>query len=60
MPFLTYADTRPWAKAIREAAPQHAATVRRLIFDRLSDAQRTALEEVCSVIIDALTEEPLA
>jgi DNA-binding MarR family transcriptional regulator len=48
------------AEAIREAAPQHAATVRRLIFDRLSDAQRTAFEEACSVIIDALTEEPLA
>jgi DNA-binding MarR family transcriptional regulator len=46
------------AEAIREAAPQHAATVRRLIFDRLSDAQRTAFEEVCSVIIEALTEQP--
>jgi DNA-binding MarR family transcriptional regulator len=46
------------AKAIREAAPQHAAAVRRLIFDRLSDAQRTAFEEVCSIIIDALTEQP--
>jgi DNA-binding MarR family transcriptional regulator len=46
------------AEAIREAAPQHAATVRRLIFDRLSDAQRTAFEEACSVIIDALTGEP--
>jgi DNA-binding MarR family transcriptional regulator len=45
------------AEAIREAAPQHAAAVRRLIFDRLSDAQRTAFEEVCSVIIDALTEQ---
>jgi DNA-binding MarR family transcriptional regulator len=46
------------AQAIREAAPQHAATVRRLIFDRLSDAQRMAFEEACSIIIDALTEEP--
>jgi DNA-binding MarR family transcriptional regulator len=46
------------AEAIREAAPQHAATVRRLIFDRLSDVQRTAFEEVCSVIIEALTEQP--
>ena len=54
--FVTLTDSG--GKAIREAAPQHAATVRRLIFDRLSDAQRTAFEEVCSVIIDALSEQP--
>jgi DNA-binding MarR family transcriptional regulator len=46
------------AEAIRAAAPEHAALVRRLIFDRLSEAQRTAFEEVCAVIIDALTEQP--
>ena len=45
-------------EAIREAAPQHAAAVRRLIFDQLSDAQRAAFEEACSVIIDALTGHP--
>jgi DNA-binding MarR family transcriptional regulator len=50
--------TTAGAKAIGEAAPQHVAAVRRLIFDRLSDAQRAAFEDVCSVIIDALTGQP--
>ena len=45
------------ADAIGAAAPRHVAAVRRLIFDRLSDAQRTAFEEVCSIIIDALNEQ---
>jgi DNA-binding MarR family transcriptional regulator len=43
--------------AIREAAPQHVAAVRRLVFDRLSDAQLAAFEEACSVILDALAAE---
>ena len=45
------------ADAIREAAPQHVAAVRRLVFDRLSGAQLAAFEEACSVILDALAEE---
>jgi DNA-binding MarR family transcriptional regulator len=45
------------AEAIRAAAPQHVETVRRLIFDRLSDAQRAVFEDTCSMIIDALAEE---
>jgi len=49
--------TSAGADAIRQAAPQHVAAVRRLIFDRLSDAQRAAFEDVCSVIIEALTEQ---
>jgi DNA-binding MarR family transcriptional regulator len=54
--FVTLTDAG--AHAIREAAPLHVAAVRRLIFDRLSEAQRAAFEDVCSVIIDALTEQP--
>jgi DNA-binding MarR family transcriptional regulator len=45
------------ADAIREAAPQHVAAVRRLVFDRLSGAQLAAFEQACSVILDALAEE---
>jgi DNA-binding MarR family transcriptional regulator len=44
------------AAAIAEAAPRHVATVRRLIFDRLSEDQRAAFEEACTVIIAGLTE----
>jgi DNA-binding MarR family transcriptional regulator len=43
--------------AIREAAPQHVAAVRRLVFGRLSDAQLAGFEEACSVILDALAAE---
>ena len=49
--------TAAGADAIREAAPQHVAAVRRLVFDRLSDAQLAAFEQACSVILDALAEE---
>jgi len=45
------------ANAIRAAAPQHVATVRRLVFDRLSATQRAAFERACATIIDALTEQ---
>jgi hypothetical protein len=31
--------------------------VRGLIFDRLSDAQRTAFEDACSLIVATLTEQ---
>ena len=49
--------TTAGADAIREAAPQHVAAVRRLVFDRLSDAQLTAFEQACTAILDALAEE---
>jgi DNA-binding MarR family transcriptional regulator len=50
--------TAAGADAIEAAAPQHVATVRRLIFDRLDPAQRTAFEQACATIIDALGEQP--
>jgi len=50
--------TAAGADAIREAAPRHVATVRRLIFDRLDDAQRRAFEHACATIVDALGEQP--
>jgi DNA-binding MarR family transcriptional regulator len=49
--------TSSGAHAIEAAAPRHVATVRRLIFDRLDTAQRTAFEEACATIIDALGEQ---
>jgi DNA-binding MarR family transcriptional regulator len=45
------------ADAIREAAPQHVAAVRRLIFDRLSGAELASFERACSIILDALADE---
>jgi DNA-binding MarR family transcriptional regulator len=44
------------ADAIGSAAPQHVATVRRLIFERLSQSQRIVFEQACATIVDALTE----
>lgn len=49
--------TTAGADAIRAAAPLHVATVRSLVFDRLSDAQRAAFENACSAIVGALTEQ---
>jgi DNA-binding MarR family transcriptional regulator len=49
--------TAAGADAIEAAAPQHVATVRRLIFDRLDPAQRAAFEQACATIIDALGEQ---
>lgn len=46
------------ADAIGTAAPRHVATVRGLIFDKLTDAQRVAFEEACAAIIAALSEQP--
>jgi DNA-binding MarR family transcriptional regulator len=46
------------ADAIAAAAPRHVAAVRRLIFDRLSDAQRAAFEEACAAVVTALSEQP--
>jgi DNA-binding MarR family transcriptional regulator len=43
--------------AIDTAAPRHVATVRRLIFDQLNDAQRAAFEEACGAIVAALSEQ---
>src|SRR5215472_12428193 len=49
--------TAAGADAIGSAAPGHVATVRQLIFDRLSDDQRATFEHACVAIIDALTEQ---
>jgi DNA-binding MarR family transcriptional regulator len=45
------------ADAIGAAAPRHVATVRGLVFDRLSGAQRAAFEEACAAIVGALSEQ---
>jgi len=44
--------------AISAAAARHVAAVRRLVFDRLDDAQRAAFEEACTTIVTALSEQP--
>jgi DNA-binding MarR family transcriptional regulator len=49
--------TAAGADAIGSAAARHVAAVRRLIFDRLSDAQRAAFEEACAAIVTALSEQ---
>ena len=49
--------TAAGADAIGAAAARHVAAVRRLIFDRLSDAQRAAFEEACAAIVTALSEQ---
>src|ERR1700742_2003437 len=48
--------TAAGATAIRTAAPRHVATVRALVFDRLSDTERNSLEQACAAIVDGLTE----
>jgi DNA-binding MarR family transcriptional regulator len=45
------------ADAIRSAAPGHVATVRQLVFDRLTDDQRVAFEQACAAILDALVTD---
>jgi DNA-binding MarR family transcriptional regulator len=50
--------TAAGADVVAAAAPQHVATVRGLIFDRLSDAQLAAFEEACTAIVTALPEQP--
>ena len=50
--------TAAGADAIKAAAPQHVATVRSLVFDRLSDEQRAAFEQACTAIVTALAERP--
>ncbi len=50
--------TAAGADAISAAAPQHVATVRALVFDRLSDEQRAAFEQACTAITAALAERP--
>jgi DNA-binding MarR family transcriptional regulator len=49
--------TAAGADAITTAAPRHVATVRGLIFDQLSDAQRAAFETTCAAIVSALSEQ---
>jgi DNA-binding MarR family transcriptional regulator len=49
--------TAAGADAIGAAAARHVAAVRRLIFDRLSDAQRAAFEEACAAVVTALSEQ---
>lgn len=44
--------------AIAAAAPRHVATVRGLIFDQLTDAQRASFEEACTAIVTALSSQP--
>ena len=44
--------------AIGSAAARHVATVRGLVFDRLTDAQRAAFEEACATILTALSAQP--
>jgi DNA-binding MarR family transcriptional regulator len=48
--------TAAGANAIWAAAPRHVATVRDLVFDRLSGAQLAAFEEACATIIAALRD----
>ena len=50
--------TAAGAEVIVAAAPLHVATVRSLIFDRLSDAQLTAFHEACAAVVDALAGNP--
>jgi DNA-binding MarR family transcriptional regulator len=50
--------TAAGAEAIAAAAPRHVATVRRLVFDELSDAQRAAFGEACTAIVTALSDQP--
>jgi len=50
--------TAAGADAIGSAAARHVATVRELVFDRLSDAQRAAFEEACETIVTALSGQP--
>lgn len=47
--------TAAGADAIGTAAARHIATVRELIFDQLTDAQRAAFEEACATIVTALS-----
>ncbi|HVT70646.1 MAG TPA: MarR family transcriptional regulator [Trebonia sp.] len=46
------------AEAIGTAAPRHVATVRGLVFDRLSETQRAAFEQACTAIVTALADQP--
>jgi DNA-binding MarR family transcriptional regulator len=49
--------TAAGADAIGAAAARHVAAVRRLVFDRLSDAQRAAFEAACAAVVTALSEQ---
>jgi DNA-binding MarR family transcriptional regulator len=54
--FVEY--TAAGADAIGAAAARHVATVRGLVFDRLSAAQCAAFEEACTAIVAALSAQP--
>jgi DNA-binding MarR family transcriptional regulator len=45
------------ADAIAAAAPRHVATVRGLVFDRLTGEQRTAFEKACTAIVSVLSDQ---
>jgi DNA-binding MarR family transcriptional regulator len=45
------------ADAIAAAAPRHVATVRGLVFDRLTGEQRTAFEKACAAIVSVLSDQ---
>lgn len=51
--------TSAGADAIGAVASRHVAAVRRLVFDRLTDAQCAAFEEACATILAALSDQPL-
>jgi len=50
--------TAAGAAAIGAAAPRHVANVRKLVFDQLTEAQRVALDEACTAIVTALSDQP--
>jgi len=53
-----YVELTPAGAEAIAAAPRHVATVRGLVFDRLSDAQRATFEEACAAIVTALSDQP--
>jgi DNA-binding MarR family transcriptional regulator len=50
--------TAAGADVIGAAAPRHVATVRDLVFDRLTGPQQAAFEEACATIVSGLCEHP--
>jgi DNA-binding MarR family transcriptional regulator len=48
--------TRAGRRAIESAAPKHAATVRSVMFDRLSASDVAALDRICRKVLAALDE----
>ena len=50
--------TADGADAVSAAAARHVATVRSLVFDRLSGPQLAAFEDACAAILSGLTGQP--